>query len=94
MQVSDLGKVDPRVTTLPTRYLYTGFTDPQRPLDRSRVIGPAPGVCSNYAELRSELVIADAQRLSEGDVARVLQPFRISSQVHGCWADASELKLP
>jgi carotenoid cleavage dioxygenase len=51
------------------------------------------GVASNFAELRSELVIADAQRLSEGDIARVILPFRISSQVHGVWAGADQLTL-
>ncbi len=44
-------------------------------------------------EMRSELVIADAQRLGEGDIARVILPFRISQQVHGVWADAKELAL-
>jgi len=49
------------------------------------------GVASNYAEMRSELVIADAQRLAEGDIARVILPFRLSSQVHGIWVDSSEV---
>jgi carotenoid cleavage dioxygenase len=138
MQVGDLGKVDPRVLTLPTRYLYTMFHDPDRPGagQRAGLGGPAAnsygrfdiqtgqvqqyiagpthslqecsfvprasgvegdgylvGVASNYAEMRSELVIADAQRLGEGDVARVILPFRISPQVHGIWANASELPL-
>jgi carotenoid cleavage dioxygenase-like enzyme len=139
-QVSDLGKVDPRVVSLQTRYLYTGFFDESKPFDRSSIVGDAParpnncygrfdlqtgkvdtfwagpthslqevtfvprpggqegdgyliGVASNYAELRSELVIADAQRLSEGDVARVLLPFRISAQVHGTWASADEITM-
>jgi carotenoid cleavage dioxygenase-like enzyme len=51
------------------------------------------GVVSNYAELRSELVIVDAQRMGEGELARVILPFRISPQVHGVWANASELPL-
>ena len=140
VQISDLGKVDPRVLTLQTRYLYTNYFDPERPLDRERMIGGAPprppncyvrfgithgktdsffagpthslqectfvpragggegdgyliGVASNYAEVRSELVIADAQRLGEGDIARVILPFRISQQVHGVWAGADELPL-
>jgi carotenoid cleavage dioxygenase-like enzyme len=138
MQVGDLGKVDPRVVTLPTRYLYTMFNDPDRPGagQRAGLGGPAAnsygrfdiqtgqvqkyfagpshalqecsfvprasgvegdgylvGVASNYAEMRSELVITDAQRLGEGDVARVILPFRISQQVHGVWASASELPL-
>jgi carotenoid cleavage dioxygenase len=49
------------------------------------------GLASNYAEMRSELVIADATRLAEGDVARVILPFRCSSQVHGIWVDSSEV---
>lgn len=140
MQVSDLGKVDPRTITLQSRYLYTGYTDAERPIDRGSMVGNGPakptncygrfdvqtgkidtffagpthslqectfvprgsgaegegyliGVASNYAELRSELVIADAQRLGDGDVARVLLPFRISAQVHGMWASARELAM-
>lgn len=46
-------------------------------------------VASNFADVRSELVIVDAQRLEE--VARVILPFRINSQVHGWWVDADEL---
>ncbi|MET0279825.1 MAG: carotenoid oxygenase family protein [Steroidobacteraceae bacterium] len=140
MQVSDLGKVDPRVLSLPTRYAFTGFSDTERPLDRARIGSSAPasvtnsygrfdlatgrleryyagathnlqepsfvprrgggegdgylvGVAENLAERRAELVIADAQHLADGDVARVVLPFRISPQVHGVWADASELPL-
>jgi carotenoid cleavage dioxygenase-like enzyme len=51
------------------------------------------GVCANYAENRSELVIVDAQRMGNGDVARVILPFAVSGQVHGHWSDASELGL-
>jgi carotenoid cleavage dioxygenase-like enzyme len=139
MQVSDLGKVDPRTLTLQSRYLYTGYSDAERPFDKDRFVGPLParptncygrfdvgsgnydtyfagaahslqeptfvprgpgegdgyliGVASNYAENRSELVIADAQRLGDGDIARVILPFRISSQVHGVWAGADELPM-
>jgi carotenoid cleavage dioxygenase-like enzyme len=49
------------------------------------------GVASNYAEMRSELIIADARNLEAGDVARVILPFRSSVQVHGYWANAGEL---
>jgi carotenoid cleavage dioxygenase-like enzyme len=49
------------------------------------------GLASNYAEMRSELVIADATRLADGDVARVILPFRCSSQVHGLWVDSTEV---
>ncbi len=125
--------------TLQSRYLFTSYSDPERPFDsaragadaHARVVncygrfdvatqkidtyfagrthslqectfvprGPGEGdgyligVASNFAEERSELVIADAQRLAEGDIARVILPFRISSQVHGVWAGADELPL-
>lgn len=49
------------------------------------------GVASNYAEMRSELVIADAERLSDGPIARVLLPFRAAPQVHGTWVDGNAL---
>jgi carotenoid cleavage dioxygenase len=137
--ISDLGKVDPRVLSLETRYLYTSFTDPERPFDSGRAPGLSRppvnsygrfdlqtgelaevfrrpthglqevtfvprkgggegsgylmGVASNYAEQRSELVIMDAERLREGDIARVILPFKLSSQVHGVWAAADELPL-
>jgi len=48
-------------------------------------------VASNYADMRSELIIADARDLEAGDIARVILPFRSSAQVHGLWADATEL---
>jgi carotenoid cleavage dioxygenase-like enzyme len=140
MQVGDLGKVDPRVLSMATRYLYTLFGDEERPVDRARMGPGSParptnsygrfdiqtgkidryfagathglqecsfvpragsregdgylvGVCSNYAENRSELVIVDAERMGDGDIARVILPFRISQQVHGVWAAASELPM-
>jgi carotenoid cleavage dioxygenase len=139
-QVTDLGKVDPRVLSLPTRYAWTAWSDPSRPLDRAAIGAGAPasannsygrfdfatgkvdsyfagpthnlqevsfvprkggnegdgylvGVAENLAERRAELVIADAARPADGDIARVLLPFRISPQVHGVWAGADELPL-
>jgi carotenoid cleavage dioxygenase len=41
------------------------------------------GTASNYAEMRTELVIADAQRPQDGAVGRVILPFRSNVQVHG-----------
>jgi carotenoid cleavage dioxygenase len=51
------------------------------------------GVANNFADMRSELVIADAQDLSAGEIARVILPFRASSQVHGIWVNDDELAL-
>lgn len=50
------------------------------------------GVAANYAEKCSELLIADAERMSEGPIGRVILPFRAAPQVHGNWA--SEAALP
>ncbi len=47
------------------------------------------GVYSNLAESRSELIVADAQRMQE--IGRVILPFRISEQVHGAWAPYEDL---
>jgi carotenoid cleavage dioxygenase-like enzyme len=51
------------------------------------------GVSSNFAGMHSELIIADAMRLEEGDIARVKLPFRLSPQVHGWWATSDEVPL-
>lgn len=54
------------------------------------------GVANNLAENRSELIIADATKMSDGVIARVKMPFRLHGQVHGNWIpgwdlDASKL---
>lgn len=49
------------------------------------------GVANDFAAMRSELVIADAQHLADGPVARVLMPFRLHMQVHGWWVPSSYL---
>ena len=51
------------------------------------------GHAVNFAERCSELVIADATRLADGDLARVRLPFRAHPQVHGWWVDAADLPL-
>lgn len=48
------------------------------------------GVANNYAEMRSELIIADAEHLADGDIARVILPFR-SSGLHGLWIGDDEV---
>lgn len=49
------------------------------------------GVANNIAEARSELIIADAENLDAGDLARVVLPFRSNVQVHGIWVDDDEM---
>ncbi len=62
-----------------------------RPKSTAEGDGYIMGVASNFAEMRSELIIADAQNLEAGDIARVLLPFRSTAQVHGRWFNADQL---
>ncbi|HEX7710697.1 MAG TPA: carotenoid oxygenase family protein [Sphingomonadaceae bacterium] len=48
------------------------------------------GMADNYAEMRTELVIADALDLEGGDIARVILPFRTSG-LHGLWIGGDEI---
>jgi carotenoid cleavage dioxygenase len=50
------------------------------------------GTASNLASMCTELVVVDAQRLGEGELARVYLPFRASAQVHGYWYDIEQLQ--
>ncbi|MBO9575319.1 MAG: carotenoid oxygenase family protein [Sphingobium sp.] len=40
---------------------------------------------------RSDLIIFDTMHVAEGPIARVKMPFKCVGQVHGFWADASDL---
>ena len=60
--------------------------------DSPEAEGYIVGIVDNFAERRSELVILDAERLDEGEIARVIMPFRLHSQVHGWWVSAEVLR--
>jgi carotenoid cleavage dioxygenase len=49
------------------------------------------GTASNFADMRTELVIVDAVEMQE--LARVFLPFRNTPQVHGRWYSSRELPL-
>jgi carotenoid cleavage dioxygenase len=40
---------------------------------------------------RSDLILIDTQAIAAGPVARVKMPFPVVGQVHGFWADASDI---
>ncbi|HUN26478.1 MAG TPA: carotenoid oxygenase family protein [Steroidobacteraceae bacterium] len=63
---------------------------PRRP-DSPEGDGYLIGIANNLAEMRSELVIADAQHLEAGDLARIILPFRLGAQVHGNWISEDRL---
>ncbi len=46
---------------------------------------------SDVANDRSECQIFDAAKISNGPIARVALPARISSGTHACWAPAATL---
>lgn len=49
------------------------------------------GTANNLAEMRTEMIIADAKHPEDGDVARIILPFRSNVQVHGRWYDDATL---
>jgi carotenoid cleavage dioxygenase len=50
------------------------------------------GIGSSQEEAgRSDLILIDTKAVAEGPVARVKMPFKCVGQVHGFWADASEI---
>ncbi|HSG56837.1 MAG TPA: carotenoid oxygenase family protein [Paracoccaceae bacterium] len=74
----------------PTHALFEPQFVPRRD-DAPEGDGYLIGVANDFAEMKSELVIADAQHLEEGPIARVKLPFRLHMQVHGWWTPASVL---
>ncbi|MEO6388686.1 MAG: carotenoid oxygenase family protein [Croceibacterium sp.] len=55
--------------------------------------GYVMGVASNYAEMKSELVIVDAQDMEAGAIATVKLPFRLRPGTHGNWLSAKDLEF-
>jgi carotenoid cleavage dioxygenase len=76
----------------PTYSLSEGIFAPRR-ADSPEMDGYLIGVANNLAEMRSELIIADAQKPEAGPIARVLLPFRLHAQVHGNWVPDSVLPV-
>jgi len=71
-----------------------GLSEPQfvpRRHDAAEGDGYLIGVADDYAQMKSELLIADAQHLAQGPIARIKLPFRLHMQVHGCWVSAGDL---
>ncbi len=51
------------------------------------------GTASNFADMCTELVVADARHPEDGAVARVILPFRSNVQVHGRWYSDAQLQF-
>lgn len=48
-------------------------------------------IVNRHHEMRSDLVILDAQHVEEGPIATVKVPFRIRNGLHGNWIDRADL---
>jgi carotenoid cleavage dioxygenase len=53
-------------------------------------VGYVMGVVNRRAEHRSDLVILDAQKMSEGPVATIKVPLRLKYGIHGNWVPAGK----
>jgi len=62
-----------------------------RSADAPEGVGYLIGTASNFADMRTELVIVDAEEMNE--LARVYLPFRHTPQVHARWYSNTELPL-
>jgi carotenoid cleavage dioxygenase len=52
-------------------------------------VGYVMGVVNRRAENRSDVVILDAQRMSEGPVATIRIPLRLKYGIHGNWVPST-----
>jgi carotenoid cleavage dioxygenase-like enzyme len=62
-----------------------------RSADSAEGDGYLLSVINRYREGRSDLVVLDAQQLSEGPVATIEVPLRLRPAFHGNWVNASDL---
>jgi carotenoid cleavage dioxygenase-like enzyme len=51
------------------------------------------GLANRLTEMRSDLLILDAQRMSEGPIATVRLPVRLRNGLHGNWFSNEELRI-
>jgi carotenoid cleavage dioxygenase-like enzyme len=80
-----------RVLTVPG-YSLAEMTFVPRKKDSPEGDGYLIGIGSSQQEAgRSDLLLFDLQNSAEGPIARVKMPFKVVGQVHGFWADASEI---
>lgn len=52
------------------------------------------GAAMDHATDKSELMVFDAMRLSEGPIARIYLPFAAPPQIHGSWTPEWDLPIP
>lgn len=73
-------------------YSLSEMTFVPRKKDAPEGDGYLIGIGSSTKESgRSDLILFDTQDVSAGPIARVKMPFRCVGQVHGFWADASQI---
>jgi carotenoid cleavage dioxygenase-like enzyme len=50
------------------------------------------GLVNRYVDMRTDLLVLDAQHLEDGPVATVRLPFRLRNGIHGTWVDGDALR--
>jgi carotenoid cleavage dioxygenase len=75
-------------------YSLSEMTFVPRRKDAPEGDGYLVGIGSSLKEAgRSDLIMVDTKAVDAGPVARVKMPFKVVGQVHGFWADASQLPV-
>ena len=73
-------------------YQLSEMTFVPRKKDAPEGDGYLIGIGSSVKENgRSDLILVDTREPQAGPVARVKMPFKVVGQVHGFWADASDI---
>ncbi len=49
------------------------------------------GLCNRLKEMRSDLLLFDAQHIDEGPIATIKMPLRVRPGLHGNWHNADQL---
>ncbi|GAA5210766.1 carotenoid oxygenase family protein [Streptomyces thinghirensis] len=96
LRFSKLGRVDHRTGELTTHYVGDASAT-QEPIfvPRPNSVDEGDGyllvLVNRYAEMRSDLLILDAQRLDEEPVATLALPLRLRNGLHSTWISGEDL---
>jgi carotenoid cleavage dioxygenase len=50
------------------------------------------GLVNRHADMRTELLVLDANHLGDGPIATVRLPFKLRNGIHGTWVPGGSLK--
>jgi carotenoid cleavage dioxygenase len=93
MHFNSLAHVDHATGRTETYFVgpTSGFQEPvfiPRNADAPEGDGYLAAIVSRYDEMRSDLMVLDAQRIAEGPLATIRLPLRMRTGLHGNWVPA------